>query len=254
MKTKKLLCHISIVTVLATLSSSLAFLSPAKAQPAGITAPRCGTVSNPTPGTLCYTVTPGGGKTSAGSRPQRFSTIIQATEPEYVIADIVTVVTSQAGNRSGPTVNQLSAGGEASVVTVAREKLRELKQIRADLEVKVTVLSGPALAQAQAKLSALMEQERTYEEVVTTTIRAGRDAGKFEVTGSATSRSCGWANLDTCGSWINYDIYVVKRYVGDPIAAYNRPYAVAQDAQTTINRLVKIQNTRIRIRDIRSVN
>jgi len=223
---------------LAVLLSPLTALSPALAVPAGVPNRRCGTLENPRPGTLCYTVTQGGGKVNAGQSPKDFSTTIQSTEREYVIADVVVEVTSSAGDRSGPTVNQISPGGTASVVSIATDKLRELKQIKADLQSKAKVLAGPALIEAQSKLSALSEQERNYEQVVTTTIAAGQDAGKFQVTGSARSRGCGWGNLDTCGSWVEYNIYVVKRYIGDPIAAYNRAFAVAQDARSTIDRLV----------------
>ena len=224
----------------AILSSPLVVLSPADALPPGVPRDRCGTLSNPQVGTLCYTVTPGGGKVNAGGRPKDFpSIIIQATEPEYVIADVIIEFTSSAGDISRPSVSQLSPGGQAAIVSVAREKLRELQQIRGELQAKATVLSGPALIEAQAKLSALQEQERIYENVVTTTTAAGQDAGKFQVSGaSARSRRCGWANLDTCGSWVEYNVYAVKRYVGNPIAAYNRAFAVAQDARNTITRLV----------------
>lgn len=222
------------IITLAILSSPL----PAEALPQGVPEKQCGNLSDPKPGTLCYSVSRGGGKTSAGGSPQNFSTLIQATEPEYVIADVVIEVTGETGDKSGPTVHHLSPGGEASVVSVARDKLRELKQTKEELQVKATVLSGPALIEAQAKLSALQEQERIYEKTVTDTTAAGKDAGKFKVDASARSRKCGWAGVETCGSWIEYNIYVVKRYVGDPIAAYNKSFAVAQDAKDTINRLV----------------
>lgn len=228
---------------LAILASPLTALSPAEALPANVPNRPCETLNNPSPGTLCYTVTPGGGKVSAGGSPQEFSTIIQSTEPEYVIAGVAVEVTSAAGDRNGPTVNQISPGGVASIVSVATNKLRELRQIKGELQAKATVLSGPALIEAQAKLTALEEQERTFEEVVTKTTAAGQDAGKFQVTGSARSRKCGTLNLDTCGSWIQYNIYVVRRYVGNPIAAYNRAFAVAQDAKNTINRLIASQPT-----------
>lgn len=223
------------------LSSPLTSLSPAEALPAEVPNRPCGFLNNPSPGILCYTVTPGGGKASAGGSRQEFSTVIQSTEPEYVIASVIVEVTSAAGERNGPTVNQISPGGIASVVSVATNRLRELKQIKGELQAKATVLSGPALIEAQAKLSALSEEERTFEEVVTKTTAAGQDAGKFQVTGSASPRRCGTFNLDKCGSWIEYNIYVVRRYVGNPIAAYNRAFAVAQDAQNTINRLVASQ-------------
>jgi hypothetical protein len=240
MKTKKSFSYPWIITT-AILSSSLAFLSPAEALPAGVPNVPCGSLSNPSPGTLCYTITPGGGKASAGGSRQEFSTIIQSTEPEYVIASVVIEVTSAAGERNGPTVNQISPGGQASVVSVATNKLRELRQIKGELQAKATVLAGPALIEAQSKLNALSEEERTFEEVVTKITAAGQDAGKFHVTGSANPRRCGTFNLDKCGSWIEYNIYVVRRYAGDPIAAYNRAFAVAQDAQNTITRLVAQQ-------------
>ncbi|MCG6137358.1 MAG: hypothetical protein MET45_22450 [Nostoc sp. LLA-1] len=241
METKKLLIFASRAISLAILSSPLVVLSPADALPPGVPRDRCGTLSNPQVRSLCYTVTPGGGKVNAGGDRKDFpSIIIQSTEPEYVIADVIIEFTSSAGDISRPSVSQLSPGGQAAIVSVAREKLRELQQIRGELQAKATVLSGPALIEAQAKLSALQEQERIYENVVTTTTAAGQDAGKFQVGGaSARSRKCGWANLDTCGSWVEYNVYAVKRYVGNPIAAYNRAFAVAQDARNTITRLVE---------------
>lgn len=245
MESKNLFSYVWRATALAILSSPLIAIYPAEGLPNGVPNQPCGTLSNPNPGTLCYTVTPGGGKASAGGHTQRFSTIIQSTEPEYVIASVVVEVTSAAGERQGPTVNQISRGGTASVVSVAIDKQRELRQIRGELQAKATVLSGPALMEAQAKLSALSQQEHSFEEVVTQTIAAGQDAGKFEVSGSASPRKCGTLNLDKCGSWIEYKIYVVRRYVGNPIAAYNRAFAVAQDARNTINRLIASQSATI---------
>lgn len=240
MKTNKSLNYILRAMTLAVLSSPFTVLTPAEAIPPGVPRDRCGTLSNPQAGSLCYTVTPGGGKVNAGSSDKDFpSIIIQATEPEYVIAEVILEITSDAGDRNLPSVSQLSSGGQASIVSVARDKLRELKQIRGDLQGKATVLSGPALLEAQAKISALQEEERTYEKTVTATTAAGQDAGKFKVDGaSARSRKCGTFNLDTCGSWVEYNVYTVKRYVGNPIAAYNRAFAVAQNAETTINRLI----------------
>jgi Circadian oscillating protein COP23 len=239
MKTKKSFSYPWIIMI-AILSSPLAFLAPAEALPVGVPNLSCGSLSSPSPGTLCYTVTPGGGKVNAGGGPKNFAeTIIQATESEYVIADVKIEITSSAGDINLPTVSQISPGGQASVVSVATDKLRELRQIKGELQSKATVLAGPALIEAQTKLSALQEQERNYENVVTTVTAAGQDAGKFKVSGaSARSRSCGFANLDMCGSWVEYNVYTVKRYVGDPIAAYNRAFAVAQDAQNTIDKLV----------------
>lgn len=238
MGTKKSFRYIGRFMALAMLSSPLAILSPAEALPLGVPGDRCGSLSNPKPGTLCHTVTSGGGKVNAGGSAKDFSTIIQATEQEYVIADVITELTSDAGDRNLPTINQISPKGEASVVSVARDKLRELKQIRGELKAKATALAGPALIEAQTKISALQEEERIYENVVTTTTAAGQDAGKFQVIASARSRKCGFGLLDTCGSWVEYNIYVVKRYVGDPIAAYNRAFLVAEDARNTINLLL----------------
>lgn len=236
---KSWICDLRAIS-LAILSSPLVVLSPANALPSGVPGDRCGTLSNPQVGTLCYTVTPGGGKVNAGGSPKNFPPIIiQATEPEYVIADVIIEFTSSAGDITRPSVSQLSPGGQAAIVSVARENLRNLQRITGELQAKVTVLSSPALIEAQAKLRALQEQEQIYENVVTTTTAAGQDAGKFQVSGApARSRSCGWLNLDTCGSWVEYNVYAVKRYIGNPIAAYNRAFSVAQDAQNTITRLV----------------
>lgn len=210
---------------------------PVMAQPAGVPQSRCGTVSNPQPGMLCYSQQSGGGKVNAGGSPQNWTQIIQATEPEYVIADVVTVVTSAAGDRSGPTVNMLSRGGQASVVTVASEKLSEVKRLSADLKAKATALVGTSKIQAEQQIAYLDESIRSFENSVNASVVAGRDSGKYQVSSSARSRKCGWGNLDTCGSWVNYDIYIVKRYVGNPIAAYNRTNNVLMSVTSSINQL-----------------
>lgn len=245
METEKSFRYIGSLIALAILSSPLIALSPVEALPAGVPDQPCGTIPNPKPGTLCYTVTPGGGKVNAGGSPKDFpAIIIQATEPEYVIADVIIEITSDEGDRNLPVKSQLSPKGEASIVRESRQKQRDLEQIRGELQTKATVLAGPALIEAQAKISALKEQERIYESVVRDTITAGQDAGKIQVAGaSARSRSCGTLGLDTCGSWVKYNVYEIRRYVGNPIAAYNRAFAVAQDAQNTINRLVVGNNT-----------
>ena len=216
--------------------------APASALPAGVPNVKCGSLSNPQPGDLCYTVTLGGGKVSANGKPKKFPTIIiQATEPEYVIADVILKITSSAGDKTLPSVNQISPGGQAAIVSTVREQQRELKRLISDLQTKATVLAGPALIEAEAKLRTLREQEEIFESVVITTIVAGQDAGKFAISGaSARSRKCGTLNLDTCGSWVEYKVYTVKRYVGNPIAAYNRVRSVAQDASSTITRLANL--------------
>jgi len=213
----------------------------AAAQPAGVPQAQCGTISNPQPGLLCYSKQSGGGKVNAGATPQNFYQIIQATEPEYVIADVVTVVTSAAGDRSGPTVNMLSRDGQASVVTSTVEKLTETKRLSAELKVKAATLVGPAKLQAEQQIAYLDESIRSFENSVTASMSAGRDSGKFQVTSSARSRSCGWANLDKCGSWVMYDIYIIKRYVGNPIEAYNRTNGVLTNTTNTINQLIAQQ-------------
>jgi len=241
-RTKKLLTYIPRIMTLAILLSPLAVLSPAEALPGGVPEARCGTVSNPTPGTLCYTLTRGGGKVNAGESPKEWVTDIQATEGEYVVADVVVEVLSEAGDRNNPTVNHLSKEGKASVTSEHIDKLTKLQEMRFDLEAKITGLSGPALSEAQAKLSALQRQEQTYEQIVKSVTEAGNDVGKYRVVASARSRSCGWGwggGFDTCGSWVDYNIYVVRRYVGNPIVAYNKSLEVARDAQKTILNLVE---------------
>lgn len=219
--------------------SQLSLGLKAYALPQGVPPVRCSEIQAPQVGDLCYSVTPGGGKVSAGKDGKDFpAIIIQATEPEFVIADVQLEITGETGDRTRPSISQISPGGLATVAIEAREKLRELKRLSADLEAKATALAGPALVEAQNKLSALKEQESVYEKVVSSTLAAGQDAGKYSVGGaSARSRSCGWMNLDTCGSWIEFNVYAVKRYIGNPIAAYNKAQSVALDAQVLINRL-----------------
>jgi len=222
---------------LLALSTSLLFASTVEAAPKQ---PRCGDLKNPKPGAMCYTVRSGGGKVAAGGSPQKFpGFIVQATEPEYVIADAYIEITSAAGDRTHPTISELSAGGEARIIREARQKHRDFNQKSAEIQAKAQTLSGPALVEAKAKIRALQEEERSYESYLKSVIAAGQDAGKYSISDAeARPRKCGWGNLDKCGSWVEYNVYVIKRYVGDPIAAYNRAFAVAQDAQQTIDRLV----------------
>lgn len=99
METKKSFRYLWTTLALAILSSPLSIPSPAEALPPGVPGDRCGTISNPKLGTLCYAVTSGGGKVNAGGNARDFSTIIQATEREYVIADVVTELTSTAWHK-----------------------------------------------------------------------------------------------------------------------------------------------------------
>ena len=138
--------------------------SKVEALPDGVPGKLCGTLSNPSPGDLCYTITPGGGKASAGGGTREFSTIIQATEPEYVIADVVIEVLDGTGDRSTPTKQQISPGGTASQVSVATNKLRELKQIKMEVQAKAEEIAKAEAAKAEAaKAKAEAERNATIQ-------------------------------------------------------------------------------------------
>ena len=217
-------------------------LSPsAKALPAGVPNTPCSTISNPQPGALCYQIVKGGGKASAGGGPQSDTQIIQATEPEWEIADVMIVETSRAGTVTGPTANLLSRDGQASVVRVASDKVNETKRLSARLKVKVDALVGPAKIAAEQELKYLNESINNFENSVTTSMSAGQGSGKYSVVWSASSRKCGTFNADTCGSWVWYDAYVVRRYVGNPMLAYSKVQQALQAASQKIDEVTAKQ-------------
>ena len=200
--------------------------------------PQCSSLGTPSIGSQCYESTPVGVRVRPGDGEAPFKNIFQSTQPEYVLVDVLIDNIEVNGSYGPPTKSMLSPGGQSMIVRASTDRLNQIKQLRAELEGKASVLAGPALIEARNKIDALIREERTYETVVQSITSAGQDAGKYEVSGWAKPHKCGWMNLDTCGSWSRATVYVVKRYVGNDTEAYNRANRAAIDARSTIDRLI----------------
>ena len=200
--------------------------------------PQCNSLGTPSIGSQCYESTPVGVRVRPGDNSADYKNIFQSTQPEYVLVDVLIDNIEVNGSYGAPTKSMLSPGGQSMIVRTSTDRLNQIKQLRAELEGKASVLAGPALIEARNKIDALIREERTYETVVQSITSAGQDAGKYEVSGWAKPHKCGWMNLDTCGSWSRATVYVVKRYVGNDTEAYNRANSAAIDARSTIDRLI----------------
>ena len=192
-----------------------------EARPPGVPSQHCSEISRPRPGTLCYVVHDDlGGKATAGGSPAGGNFIIQPQAGNYVVDSTAIEVTSQAGNGTH-SKQVLSIGASVNSINGYQSKLQELDRVINELEGRVAGACGGALCEAKNRLTYLKERRAEYATFYQTAVSAGRDAPKTQYTWSASSRKCGWANLDTCGSWFNFRVYEVRRYVGDPIAEYN---------------------------------
>ncbi|GEA28129.1 hypothetical protein MiAbW_02701 [Microcystis aeruginosa NIES-4325] len=192
-----------------------------EARPPGVPSQHCSDISRPRPGTLCYVLHDNlGGKATAGGSPQGGDLIIQPQAGNYVVDSTAIEVTSQAGNGTH-SKRVLSTGASVSSVNGYQSKLEEVDRVINELEGIVVGACGQALCEARNKLTYLKERRAEYATYYQTAVSAGRDAPKTQYTWSASSRKCGTFNLDTCGSWINFRVYEVRRYLGDPIAEYN---------------------------------
>ncbi|WP_036489432.1 hypothetical protein [Myxosarcina sp. GI1] len=200
---------------------------PSKAIPSGIPNQQCSTISNPRPGDLCYVVHENqGGKANANDSPKGGEIIIQPQAGYYVVVEARSEVTSQAGN-GALSKRVLSIGGGTESVNGYKSQLEELDKLVYDYEKKINANLDLISLDAKSKLNYLKEKREQYEEYYVTAVSAGKDAPKIQFSWSASSRKCGWGGLDTCGSWLNFRVYEVRRYLGNPIAEYNRLVAPA---------------------------
>lgn len=215
--------------------TSILTASSANAAPPPL--PRCYELANPAPGTRCYEETDVGVRVKPDGGKKSFKNIFQATQPEYVLLDVIIDKVKTNGNFRKPTKNMLSRDGQSAIVGTVTERLRKIRQVRGELEAKAATLTGPSLSEARGKLDALWREEKTYESVTQEITAAGQDSGKYEVVGWAEPHKCGALNLDTCGSWSLAKVYIIKRYVGSDTEAYARAANALNGASTTIQRL-----------------
>jgi hypothetical protein len=211
----------TILTVLALLSP-LASISPAKALPPGVPNRRCSEISNPRPGTLCYVLhdNQGGRSDRRGGGTKRGDLTIQPQAGYYVVDSTVRENISQAGNG---TVNTrvLGVGAPVEFLEGYQSRITEIDRVINELEARIAVGAGPAVAEARNKLTYLRERSAEYAAYYQTAVSASRSAPTTQFTWSASPRRCGWLNRDWCGSWVNFKVYEIRRYLGDPIAEYN---------------------------------
>jgi Domain of unknown function (DUF4189) len=229
---------ISKILYLAVFLSPLFAISSVEALPPGVPTQMCTTIARPTVGTLCYKKVQGGVKANAGDKNRKdYRSVAQPLDGQHVLVDTIIEIKSQAGTSAKPEVHEVAAGGSVTIANESGSKLRELQQVRSSMEAKVAAMIGVAKVQAQQKLDVLLEEERNYSTLVSTVISTSAKATSSTVTAWAERRKCGTLLLDWCGSWVEFDIYRVYRYIGDPIAEYNRPWAIALDTQKYINNI-----------------
>jgi hypothetical protein len=162
-----------------------------------------------------------GGKASAGGDPAGNSVIIEPQNGFYVVDFTASEETSRAGSTDF-TVNVLSRGAAVNVTQGYSAKQQELDRLTNQLEAKAAASDGATRAELYNKLSYLRERKREFAQYYQNAVSASSNAPKTQYTWSASSRKCGWANLDTCGSWVSFNVYEVRRYLGDPVAEYNK--------------------------------
>jgi hypothetical protein len=195
--------------------------APGEALPPGVPSRHCSEISNPRPGTLCYVLHDNlGGKATAGGSPQAGELLIQPQAGSYVVDSTAIEVTSQAGNGTH-SKGVLAVGASVQSVNGYESRLAEVDRVINELEGEITGVAGPAVYEARNKLTYLRERRAEYSEYYRTAVSASRNAPTTQYTWRARSRKCGALNLDTCGSWIRFRVYEVRRYLGDPIAEYN---------------------------------
>ena len=199
--------------------------------------PPCHAIQAAPIGTRCYESTKVGVRVRPGEGEKGFSNIFQSTEPEYVLVDVIIDNIETNGSYNVPSKELISRDGILANVSESVSRLNKVKQYRAELQARANTLTGNAYMEAKGKIDALAREESNHEMVLKSIVQAGQDAGKYRVVGSARPHKCGWMNLDTCGSWSQATVYLVKRYVGSDIEAYQRATRAAQDADATINKL-----------------
>lgn len=194
--------------------------APSEALPAGVPNRRCSEIRDLSPGTLCYHLYQGVGIAS-GSRGGMVGgeLVIQPQGSNYIVDSVYHDNVSRNNNGSF-SVQILSRGATIDTVSTYQSQLQEIDRVINQLEGRIAVVAGPAVAEARNTLTYLRETRSLYASLVQTVVSAGQDAPKTRYSWSAGSVSCGMFG-SRCGSSIWLDVYEVRRYLGDPIAEYN---------------------------------
>jgi hypothetical protein len=195
---------------------------PVFSRPQGVPPQACSEISNLRPGTLCYVLHDSlGGKANAHGSPIRGDLTLQAQSGFYVVDSTLIEETSRAGNG---TVSKrvLAIGATVDISEGYARKLEEINRIVNELDARISGNFGPLAVEARNKLTVLRQKRDEYNSFSSIAISAGRNAPTTSFSWSASSRSCGTFGVDTCGSWVEFRVYEVRRYLGDPVAEYNR--------------------------------
>ena len=195
---------------------------PSLAIPSGIPSQQCSTISAPVPGNMCYVVHENqGGKAYAKGKKRKGELLIQPQAGYFVTVEARSEVTSRVGD-SQIDKSVLAKGADVEIVKEYRTKIEELDKTINDIKLKIAGSVGVVKAELENKLSYLKEVKKVLEEDYRIAVKASKEAVSVLFSWSAHPRKCGWGNLDRCGSWIRFRVYEVRRYLGDPIAEYNR--------------------------------
>lgn len=217
---KNMLNKISLIVCFIALTLGLPQTSEAK--PPGVPNQRCSQLNQPKPGTMCYAVHTGlGVYAEARGRPEHGHITIQPIRDDYAITEIIYEEVARHGNGQVKH-NIVARGATVSSITGYEHKLTEVDRLINEFEGQIKGLSGTVLFEAKNKLQYLKERRDKYREYYRNTVIASEKVPTYHYEWSARPRKCGLGNLDNCGSRINFNLYEVRRYLGDPIREYER--------------------------------
>lgn len=155
--------------LLGTLTCCLASQQPSKAQQP----PPCRSISNPTPGTVCYTEHPFSQRQRDEGGTREWPFILERWAGDWVIVDWRVIRDGGFGTVSNPTGSIVSSNGNANIISTTRRSIQELMQVKNRLEGKYAGCAGPGCFEIKNTLDSLSREISQLENITSSAVSAG---------------------------------------------------------------------------------
>ena len=222
MKYKSLLTHLSFAPMVLL----CVMTSAADAQPA------CRTITNPSPGSVCYTEWQFSSRQRGEGGTRTHEQLIERVAPNYVIVDTEVIIQESNGITSRPSPNIVSSSGNASIVEETSRSIRELTEVKNSLQAKAEGCVPPVCGKIQNQLDVVNQKISEYSERKRVAIEAG---GNEKILFKWTTKvECSTFGICGPGAWMNGVIRVFQRYLGNPSSIKQETLSLA-DSSLSIN-------------------
>lgn len=135
--------------------------------------PPCRSISNPLPGTVCYTEHPFSQRQRDEGGTKEWPFILEQWARDWVIVDWRVIRDGGFGTVSNPTGSIVSSNGNASIISTTRQSTEELMQVKNKLEGRYAGCAGPGCFEIKNTLDSISREISKLENIRTSAVSAG---------------------------------------------------------------------------------